>query len=278
MNKNKTNTKSQVLGWACIATLSASTASALETELQLGETDNIVAGVELLNKHYTNEAVRHDDVTAHGYANVRWYDIGLTLDGYLAVDGAISPTTDVDTGETSEVTARLDYLFEITDIAQIIPFFEATAYPNDTGRGRFHWLGTDGWYMFPWAEGLEFGASAAYNLNDEVETGLHEHHWIGSVGSRYFWQDAPIDMMAWGLLNLGSRSYHEITSGTDNQGFTTANIGGKITLPLPYDAWWTFLRLEGNWWLDSEDRDSIRSFGGDPSEIIIGIGAEFSTR
>lgn len=273
MNMNK---KSQVIGIACLATLATASASAMETELQLGEQDNVVAGFELLNKHYTNNVVRHDDVTGHGFFTGRWNDIGLTLDGFAAVDGGTqSSGLDVGTGETTEATARLDYLLEVTGIVQILPFFEISAYPNISGKAPFYWLGTDVWYLFPFMEGLEFGASAAYNLNDETNSSRQEHHWIGSFGARYFYQDAPLDYVVWGLFNLASRSYHEITSGTDKQGFTTFNVGGKLTLPLPWDQWWTFLRLESNWWLNSSDRDAVKAVGGDSSEVILGIGAEF---
>jgi hypothetical protein len=261
---------------ACIATLSASTASALETDLQQGP-DEVVAGGELLNIHYTHQVNHHEDVTAHGYVDYRFWDVGVHFDGYMAVDGNKNETPEVKSFETTEVTGRLDYLMEIPDMLQVLPFVEVTAYPNITGKAPFYWLGAESWYMLPW-EGLEVGASAQYNLQDETNTARQEHHWIGAIGGRQFFQDAPLDLSFWEVFNLGSRSYHEISSGTDKQGLTTLNLGAKATLPLPWDDLWTFLRLEGNWWLNGDDRDSIEAAGRDASEVIIGIGVEYRSR
>jgi hypothetical protein len=264
------------LGLACIAALSASKAAAMETELQQGP-DEVVAGGELLNIHYSHLVNRHDDVTGHGFVNLRKWDVGLHLDAYMAVDGKDNENPEVGTFETTEITGRVDYLMEIPDYVQVLPFVEVTAFPNVTGKAPFYLLGIESWYMLPW-EGIEIGGSAAYNLQDETDPPGQEHHWIGAVGAREFFQDAPLDLAFWQVVNLGSRSYHEITSGTDKQGFTTLNLGAKATLPLPWEDMWTFLRLEGNWWINGDDRDSVEAAGRDASEVVIGIGVEYRAK
>ena len=71
---------SKILGLACIASLTATvgTAHALDGELQIGPND-LRAGGELLNKHYSHGQVIHDDVTAHGSFDARWFDVGTPV-------------------------------------------------------------------------------------------------------------------------------------------------------------------------------------------------------
>lgn len=263
----------RAIGFACLATFSAGSAAALDTELQLGP-DEIVVGAEVINTHFTQGVNRHDDATVHGRAQLRWWDVGLRLDGYVALDDNKHRVPDVTFGEGTEFTARLDYLFEIVDIIQILPFAEISIYPDISGRAPFNWVGVETWYMLPW-EGLELGASAQYNLTDQFRDNIHDNHWLLSFGGRQFYQAAPVDLRFWEVVNVGSRSYHEVTSGVTNQGLTTVEFGAKATLPLPWDQMWGFVRIEAHVWLDSDDRDALKEQGREPSEVIFGVGAEF---
>jgi len=267
--------KTNVLGLACLASLAAP-AMAAEPELQQSHGDNgtdAKASLEVLNIHNTYDVTRHDDVTAKGHFTGRYWDIGVHLDTYMALDG--NPGTTADSFEVTEFTGRLDYLFEMEGYFQILPFYQGTVFPDINGRARFNWLGTEAWYMTP-LEGLEVGGQVAYNLHDDGATdGGNEHHWWSYVGGRYFYQDAPLDLVTWANVGLGSRSYHEISSGTTKQGLTTVNIGAKATLPLPWEETWAFLRVEGIWWPNHDDQESMRSAGQDPNEIVIGVGAEW---
>ena len=268
--------KSKILGLACFASLAAiGTAQAVETELQVGP-DEFRVGGELLNKHYSHGGVIHPDVTSHGSLDFRWYDVGIHLDGYIVLDGAPGPRdTVINDFEMTEVTGRLDYLIEIENYVQILPFVEATVYPYNQGATKFNWIGTDVWYMLPW-EGIEVGGSAQYNVADNTEPEIrHDNHWLGSIGSRQFYQDAPIDLAFWQVVNMASRSYHEITSGADKQGLTTLDLGGKLTMPLPWHETWAFLKAEGHFYINSEDREALEASGGDKNELVIGIGFEY---
>ncbi len=266
---------SKILGLACLASLTAGTAQALETELQIGP-DEFRAGGELLNKHYSHGRVIHPDVTSHGSVDFRWYDVGIHIDGYIVLDGAPGPREEVISDlETTEITGRLDYLFEIENYVQVLPFIEATVYPYAQGATKFNWVGADVWYMLP-LEGIELGGSAQYNLADNTDPEIdHEHHWLGSFGSRQFYQDAPIDLAFWQVVNLASRSYHRLTTGADKQGLTTIDLGAKLTMPLPWHETWAFLKAEGHFYVNSEDREALEASGGDKNELVIGIGFEY---
>ena len=53
------------------------------------------------------------------------------------------------------------------------------------------------------------------------------------------------------------------------------DVGGKLTMPLPWHETWAFLKAEGHFYLNSEDRESLEATGGDKNEIVIGIGFEY---
>jgi len=274
------------LGLACLATLSLSTAAAVEEyELQKADADgrDLVIGLELLNSHHFDAAAGsiHDDVTARGSFTGRYWDIGLHIDGWLAVDGndnrAVEP---VGTGEMIQFNLRLDYLMEgnfgTYGVLQVLPHLETVLFPDLAGNTRFNWAGVDTWYGLPWQEGLEVGASVDFNLVNDTQGARNVHELRGSMGARWMYQDAPVDLMVWGLLNWGNRAYHDFLGGDpDQQGFTVFNLGAKATLPLPWEECWTFLRLEGSWWMQGDDRDALKGAGGDANEIVIGIGFEW---
>ncbi len=264
----------KALGLVGIASLAAPTAVALDHDLAVAERTEVNVGVELLNKHWSNGVIRHDDVTANGFAKLRWYDIGLKLDGFMALAGNDQVDPEVSALETTELTARIDYLLEIEDLFQFLPFVEFTTYPDVTLKAPFHWIGAEVWWLTP-LQGVEIGTSAQYNLMDEREDDLDDNHWVFDVGSRQFYQDAPLDLQFWQVLEMANRSYHQATIGTDRQGATTLNLGAKATLPLPYEEMWAFLKLEGYWYLDGDDRDALQAQGRDDTEVIIGIGIEY---
>lgn len=267
--------KNPVLGLACLASLAATAGAEEEYQLQQGP-DDLRVSLELLNTHYDQGVAVHDDVTAHSNVTIRHWDIGLHLDGWMAVDGndrrTWGPT--VSTGEVTQFTARLDYLIEMEGFFQLLPHFETTLYPDTSGATRYNWLGADAWYLLP-IEGFEIGGSADYNLRDDTPGNRNTHAWRGSFGAREFFQDAPLDFAAWQMLNLGSASYHRNLTGTDNHSVTTLNLGGRVTLPFPFEDTWTYLQVEGSWWLDGDDRDALRAQGREAVEVLLTIGLEY---
>ncbi|MBA3684374.1 MAG: hypothetical protein H0W72_03950 [Planctomycetes bacterium] len=266
--------KYPVLGLAaCLASLTAPTLAAMEMDLATGPQD-LRASFELLNKLYDEHRVVHPDATGEVTLIGRYWDIGIRLTGDVAIDGDHTTPDSTHTFETVRITGRIDYLIEIQDYVQIIPFVESKTYPHITGAAPFNWAGADVWYLTP-IEGIELGGSAAYNLFDNTDYQGHDNHWIGTIGVRELYQDAPIDFIAWQTVDLASRSYHEIISGADTQGITTLNIGGQLTLPLPWEETWATLMVEGHWWLGSDDKDALELAGTDPGEIVFGIGFEY---
>lgn len=273
------NTK--VLGLACLATLATPAAWALEKELQVGP-DELRGGFELLNQHWSpgGAVVINPSATGRASLDARWYDVGLHIDGYLALDGNPGNNRAVITDlETTEVTARLDYLFEIENILQVLPFIEGTVYPYVKGSTKYNWVGAEAWYLTP-LEGLEVGASLQYNLADNTiastpSVSVSEHYWLHTFGVRYFYQEAPLDLSGWGLLNLANRAYHRQVTGANTQGATTFNLGGQLTLPLPWDSTWTFLKVDSYWYVDSDDRKALFAAGRDKTELVFALGFEY---
>ncbi len=270
--------KYPVLGLACLASLSAPTVAAMETDLTTATTASepqFLGRFELLNKLYDEHRVIHPDVIGEGTVAGRIWDIGLKLTGDLVIDGDHTTDESIHTFEMARFVARLDYLFEIQDYIQIIPFLETKVYPYLNGETPFNWAGVDVWYLTP-IEGVELGGSTAYNVFDTTDdVGGKEHFWVGTIGAREMYQDAPIDLLVWQTIDLGSQSYHERITGSDSQGITTLNLGGKLTLPLPWEETWATLQLEGHWWIDSDDKDALQAAGRDPGEIVLGIGLEY---
>ncbi len=269
--------KYPVLGLAaCLASLTAPSLAAMEMDLATGPQD-LRASFELLNKLYDEHTVIHNDATGEATLVARYWDIGIRITGDMAIDGDHTTPESIHTFETTRFAARLDYLIEVPDYVQILPFVETKSYPHITGSAPFNYVGADVWYLTP-IEGVELGGSAAYNMFDNTDypdSGGSEHHWIGTVGARELYQDAPIDFLAWQTVDLASRSYHERITGADKQGITTVNLGGQLTLPLPWDETWATLSLEGHWWVGSDDKDALHAAGKDPGEIVFGIDFEY---
>jgi len=266
----------KALGLTCLATVAALTpALALDTELQLGP-DEMRINLTLENQQWSNGAMIHDGAVGRTSMDVRWYDVGIHLDGVLVLDGQSSSTiTDF---ETTEITAKIDYLFEIIDIAQIIPWVEVSSYPYDTGSFRYIWAGLDFWYLTP-LQGLEAGASLQYNLADATpksKRAYGEHHVVSTVGARYLYQAAPLDTMAFGLIDIASRSYALHNTGVSNQGLYTFRLGGQVTLPMPWEELWLVGKAQNIWYLDSDIRDSLALAGRDRSELVFSIGLEWA--
>jgi len=267
------NTK--VLGLACIATLTAPAAWGLEKELQVGP-DELRGTLELMNQHWSPgaSAVINPSSTGRASVDYRVYDVGVHIDGYLALDG--NPGDDEITDfETTELTARFDYLFEVENILQVLPYLEFTVYPYVTGKSKYNWLGIEGWYLTP-VEGLELGLSVQYNLKDNtVDDSVSDHYVKTDIGARYFKQQAPLDLSGWSILTLGSRAYHEQLSGAYHQGATTFNLGGQATLPLPWESTWTFLKVDSYWYIDNDIREAFATAGRDRTELIFALGIEY---
>ena len=103
---------SPVLATVCLAAMSLGTASAVETDLQLANTDNnqfdLRLGAELVNKHYDQGVIRNENVTAVGHLDMRFWDIGLKADWYLAANGDDSQVDTINAGETTQINLGVD--------------------------------------------------------------------------------------------------------------------------------------------------------------------------
>ncbi len=277
---------SPVLATACLASLTAvayAETEPLNPELQKGPDDFIFTG-ELLNKDYDQGRIDNNNVTAHGGITGRFFDVGVHLDGYLAVGGDNNLTPSVKSGETTRIDLGADYLIEMKDQFQIIPHYQFETYPNLPNipyKDDQHWFGIDGWYLLPWP-GLEVGTGFDYNpfYNSDSNAyrgngGLSGHDFRWSVGGRQFLQHSPLDLTFWELINLGNASYKEFVVGDSKTGFTTLDLGVKYTAPFYLNEIWTVVRLEAHFWLEHKDRDILRAQGKDTTEIVIGLGFEY---
>lgn len=266
---------SKALRLSCLATAAIAPALALDTELRLGP-DEARLNATLENQHWSNGRIIHDASVGRLAADFRFYDVGVHIDGVLALDGSSSQAiTDF---ETTEITFKVDYLFEVIDICQIIPWVEISSYPFDTGSPRYIWGGVDFWYLTP-LQGLEAGASLQYNIADAApnyKRASPEHHVVGTFGTRYLYQAVPLDTMAFALFDLTSRSYSNFNAGVSNQGLYTFRLGGQMTLPLPWEETWLVGSAQNIWYIDSDVRDSLAMQGRDRSELLFTIGVEWA--
>ena len=272
---------SPVLATVCLATMSIGAASAVETELQLGP-DDLRIGAELVNKHYDQGVIRNDNVTAIGHLDWRFWDVGVHGDWYMAVNG--DKTADISAGETTQVNLGVDYLFEMEDIFQIIPHYEFITYPNWVDvpyKDDQHWLGVDAWYLLPWP-GIEVGGGIDYNpfYNGETDEykargGSGGHALRGALAARQFYQNAPLDIAFYEVLNFGNGEYKKFLVGDEDEGLTTLDIGIRYVAPFFLDQLWMTARLEAHFWLEADDRDALDAAGRNTSEVLIGIGFEW---
>ncbi|MFW5860197.1 MAG: hypothetical protein ACOCYP_09240 [Planctomycetota bacterium] len=235
-------------------------APALESELFLGP-EEVVAGVEILSQHIEDGAIRLDDVSTRLYGRGRYANVGVQLQTWIAIGD--DDARRIDSGEFTEISGRIDYLYE-TDTFQLLPHYIVNGYPAYENVDEAHWLGADFWYLLPW-EGVEIGTSFDYDIGDE-------YGWFASIGARQFLQNAPVDFRSWQILNFGDTDYHQrYTSGADNDGLTTFELGGEVIVPMPWINGWITGKVEGHWWLDSKDKDRLE----DSAEMVIGFGGQF---
>lgn len=232
---------------------------ALDPELRLGPHE-VVAGLDLRSKLVDNGGLRHNDVVTRAYGRGRFHGVGLQLDAFIAVGN--DHLRDTDAGEIPQMSVRIDYLIDMPWF-QMIPRYTMITYPAFSNVDEAHWLGLDAWVLLPW-EGVEAGASVDFDLDDN-------YGWHAAIGSRQFLQTSGIDLHAWQLLNYGSSDYHQYLGAGDRRGLTTLNLGGKVTVPLPFIHSWITAGLDGHWWLNSRDRAAVEN----STELIMSFGFEF---
>jgi hypothetical protein len=275
----------------CLMTLTTTSAvwsmdnsGALPVDLQIP--DEATFGAELLNKQYDQGYVRNDNLTAHGTAAIRIWDIGLAADGYMAVGNDRTQPNAVQSGTTTELRFTADYLIEMENWFQLLPHINWIDYPNTSRtdyplHDRQTYLGLDGWFLLPFP-GAEVGAGVDYDpfWNEEQNRsvaggGLSGHLLAAALGSRYFYQRSGVDLEFWGVLNFGNSIYQENFSGAPVRGVSTLDLGIKYTSAFVFDNVWTVARLELHSWLDKTNRTAVSAQGRDPNDWIIGFGFEY---
>ncbi|MBA2480302.1 MAG: hypothetical protein H0V44_06550 [Planctomycetes bacterium] len=254
---------------------------------QTGPND-LVLRTEFLSKHIDHGIIRNDDATARLSASGRWgfidtpgarQGLGAHLNAFFAIGEDQRQNPPTSPFECTELDFKVDYLYEALDnsdipLFQIIPHYEFITYPNVNEQQNYlkfrqSWLGIDAWYMLPW-EGIEVGGGTDWNLNSDA------HMFRAAAGAREFYQDAPFDLAMWQLINFGNRAYKTYFAGDNRKsGFTTLDVGGKVTLPLPWNEFWTYVQAQAIYWVDSQDRKVLHAAGIDVGEFIIGIGVEW---
>jgi len=301
------NTSRATLLTAALVAITASSAAALETELQAGglsigaDKKEFAASfsTELQNKALSNGIVTNNDANLHAAGSARWYGLGVHLQGDIAVGqdkgGAYltndDPTTyrarEVKPGEVTKVVAKIDYLIDFGGVyeqenapfLQLIPQFQLETMPYASTsplKSDQAWAGLTLWWALP-IEGVELGTSQDFNLSDPA--------YRGAAGFREFYQFGNLDFAFWQVVNWGDDNYHNYLSGSKGPGFTTSDIGAKITTPTIYREWWITLRGNWSYWLSEDDRDNIETgvtkdgrpigYVGDAGDLQFGLGLEW---
>lgn len=238
---------------------------ALETELVLPK-DSFHAGAALESQQVEDGAVRHDGLVVHPTLALRLFDVGVKFEGWTALEAENLPDETM-TGEVTELRWRIDYLIDVADWLQVLPFYQVSTYPEHNPRylTEPHWLGVDTWFLLPW-QGWEIGGSIKGDLSKE-------HRWTAALGAREFFQDKTngLDLALWQIVNYGDSDQHQFLTGIDDEGFTTLQVGGRLTVPTPLEMTWVFIQIETWWWLDSQEREQL-----DQSwEWVVSLGARF---
>lgn len=242
----------------------------------------------LANKQIDQGASRSEDAVFQTGGTARYWGVGVTLEGAFAVGqdrGAAfvnntDPTTyqsrEVKPGELIQLNAKLDYVFQIDGVygegqpfLQLIPHLEKVTYPNqpaNTLKDNQLWLGADAWFSLP-LEGIEVGGSSDWNIQDPA--------YRGAFGFRELLQYAPYDLVLWQVANFGSDYYRSYFVDTDRAGFTTSQIGAKVTTPLAWRSWWGYVGADWTYWLTNNDRDYRKSIGMDAGDLSFTVGVEW---
>lgn len=248
---------------ALLSLAALATATAADTELRLGPAE-LILGTELANVQVEHSATRVDDAVLRPYVQGRFWNIGIDAEVWLALGD--DQDADIDTGELTEAAFRVDYLFEFPEIFQLLPFYQNHTYVELDPDGEVedaHWLGLDFWYLSPF-EGLEFGGTLAFDAGDE-------YGWYSAVGARQFYQNRPLDLATWQMLSFGDHDYHGWTSGADEAGLTSFELGAEATLPMPWQDTWAGVRAEVHVWLQDDDRDALE----ESVEFVISLAFEY---
>lgn len=266
--------------------------------LQVRGPDDADLNADLESSLVDQGRVRDNDVVLHAGAEGRTLfgittpgtrqGLGAQVDTWFAVGEDQQATPKLDPAELVMFEGKVNYLYEALDekdvpVYEIIPQYEFVTYPpaNTKQNGlkwAEHWVGSDAWWMTP-IEGVELGGGAYWDPRAEA------HMFKGSAGLREFYQDAPFDCEGWQLLNFGNQSFHRYFAGTGlpppnnpgvtSTGLTTINLGGRITLPLPWEEFWTYGQADWVYWLQKRDRSFLHQTGQNVGDFVISIGAEW---
>ncbi|TVR12461.1 MAG: hypothetical protein EA401_08955 [Planctomycetota bacterium] len=250
---------SSALLFCCIV----SSAAAVETRLRLGPSE-LGGDAGIISKYVDEGATRIDAATGFVSGTARWWNIGLSVDAFIALDD--SNRSNIDAGETAEIAARIDYLYEIPEMLQIIPYFETSFYPAHSSGDEPYYLGVDVWYLLPW-EGFEVGGGLAYDLDDDA--GLR-----GALAARQFIQPDYVDLAFYQALRFGSRGYREHLIGLRRNGLTVFELGASAGIPLPLEDSYLSIFAEGHYWLESRSRDAVHR----SAALITGLSFTYYTR
>lgn len=242
----------------------------------------------LANKQIDQGWARSQDATFQTGATARLWGLGLTAKGAFAVgqerNGSYlknsDPTTyaprSIKPGEMIQLNLKADFVFQIDGVygadqpfLQLIPHAEKVTYPNQPGndwKDNQLWAGADAWWSTP-LEGIEFGGGADWNLAD---AGFRS-----AAGFREFLQFAPYDLTLWQIGNFGDDSYRSNFVETEKRGWTTSQIGAKVTMPTAWREWWTTVNADWTYWLKTDDRAYRKSIGQDAGDFAFSVGLQW---
>jgi hypothetical protein len=214
--------------------------------------------------------------------------LGVQLDGWFGLGEDQTQTPKIAPGEMVQFEGRVSYLYESLDQSdkpewQVIPQYEFVTYPDaaiyqNHLKWAEHWLGSDLWWCSP-IDGVEFGGGAYWDPRRDY------HMFKGAMGAREFYQDAPFDLTGWELLNFGNRTFKRYFAGTglpppapagiSHGGVSTFDLGGRATMPLPWEDTWTYAQADWIYWLQSSDRRFLNSVHQNVGSFVFAVGVEW---
>ncbi|MCX8039699.1 MAG: hypothetical protein RMM29_04415 [Planctomycetota bacterium] len=240
---------------------------------------------QLKSKALEDTWVYANDATLGVNAEGRVYGLGLGLLtdwGFGQSDDRSRPGERTNPGELLRLEGRVDWAIEIRHpedssipLLQIIPKFRYITYPNQRDiftpfynnwlKERQRWVGLDLWYAAP-IEGLEVGFGVEQNISSEWRATR------AGLGLREFIQYNAVDLAFWQKVGAADAEYRDVVGGERKSGFTTADVGGRVTMPLFLEELFVFGELLITYWLDSDIRDHRAAAGEDRGDVVLAVG------
>lgn len=162
--------------------------------------------------------------------------------------------------------------FESIDFKPSINYETRKNEENGTKNEPLIMVGASDWAKLREVNFLELGGQAEFNV------GKGTKFFRGNFGARQTFEEGSFTLTSWQTVNLASESYKETMLPKATAGFTTADIGAKISVPIMSSEAHVFAK--GSWkpWIMSEDRALLQKNDINSSPFEFSVGVEFINR